>query len=255
MRGPSTWPTAQPPRFAVRDRSGFTLLELLLAMTVTALVVTVVYSAWHGALVAWREGSLLTDTLQRQRVVMETLADLTESAVYFGTDAEMYAVKGEDTGTDASSVSFVTASNAALPPREALLTGLRRVTIALETGPRGEKYLAISNDPAMGLPLGESERVWHVLSHDVIGFSVRFQNPRDNEWHDKWSEELTLPSAMEFAVTFAPRDDRSQPVIIERAIQLPSALYAMENKGRRPEKLSGASTNQTDEAAGPGGTK
>jgi general secretion pathway protein J len=220
---------------------GFSLLEILLAVTIMALVVTVVYGTWNTAFMAWKRSTDVTESLHRQRIVMDSLVEMTSSAVYFGGDAKTYGVLGDDNSGMGAKISFVTASEAALPPSEAELRGLRRVTLKLATDDEGKPYLAISNDLATGLPLGENEEVWHTLSRDVTEFAVRYQDARDQAWYDSWREDLTLPMAIEYTVTFAPSDDRSDPLTLVRRVELATADYALRSKGKRPE--AGTGTN------------
>jgi general secretion pathway protein J len=235
------------------SRRAFTLLEIMLAVTIMTMVVTVVYSTWNVAFKSWRRSSEITESLQRQRIVMGVLTDLTSSAVYFGSDTKMYGVLGKENSGEGAEVSFVTSSDAALPPGEVALLGLRRVTLKLDTDSEGRKCLSLANDPAAGLPLGESEEVWHAISYDVTGLDIRYQDARDQNWYESWREDLTLPKAIEYSITFAAADDRSQPVTIVRRVDLPSAEYAMRNKGKRPDAASGTETNQPAGGRLPGG--
>jgi len=226
-----------------RTRRAFSLLEILLAVTIMALVMTVVYGTWNTVFMAWKRSQDVTESLHRQRVVMETLVELTSSAVYFGGDAETYGMRGDDNSGMGSEISFVTASDAALPPSEAELRGLRRVTLKLDQDDEGQLCLAMSNDLATGLPLGESEETWHTLSRDVSEFVVRYQDARDQSWYDSWREDLTLPMAIEYTVMFSAPDEKSSPLTLVRRVELVTADYALRNKGKRPEAGSGTSTN------------
>src|SRR5579862_1082913 len=94
-----------------RTRAGFTLVEVLLAVTILGILITAVYSTWSAALNGWRRGSDASEVFQRQRIVMETLKELTQSMVFFGSSPMLYIVVGTKTPLG-SSVSFVTASDA-----------------------------------------------------------------------------------------------------------------------------------------------
>ena len=134
---------------AARGGAGFTLLEVLLAVTILALVVTSVYSTWSAALNGWRRGNEVLESLQRQRIVSTTLDELASSIVYVnGPAVELYEVIGQH-GRDGDSVSFVTASDALLPPSETSMGGMRRVTIKLDRDGHGNPFLSIANSPAL----------------------------------------------------------------------------------------------------------
>src|SRR5258706_7900226 len=120
-----------------RYRGGFTLIEILLAVTILALVITAVYRTWSGALIAWKRGSSVADTLQRQRIVMDTLAELAHSAVFFGPNIDLYQIESDHKMDLGDTISFVTASDALLPPSEIMYAGMRRVTIGLERDQSG----------------------------------------------------------------------------------------------------------------------
>lgn len=216
---------------------GFTLLEVLLAITILALLITSVYSTWSTTLMAWRRGSDASEVFQRQRVVMDTLTELAQSVVYFVSSPDLYAVRGTSKPDWGDTVSFVTASDAALPPSEALDAGMRRVTISMEQDDYGRKYLALVNAPAVSVDesnttsLADSTLQAHVLSTDVSGFYVRYLDPRDGTWYDKWEENNLIPSALAFTVYFGQTGGTIPPVGVTRLVDLPVAKYVAEGAG------------------------
>ena len=240
----------------VETRAAFTLVEVLLAVTILGLIMTAVYSTWSAALMAWRRGSDASEVFQRQRIVMDALTELAQSVVYFGASPSLYAVVGASNPNWGDSISFVTASDMLLPPSEAIDAGMRRVTISMEQDEYGRKYLAIVNAPAVS----ESNTVSvtthtlqaHVLSMDVSGFSVRYLDPRDNTWYEKWEETNLIPSAMAFTVVFGQQGDRLPPVTVTRSIDLPVAAFIAQGAGvapnaqptpAPPSNISGAQNN------------
>ena len=225
-------------------RDGFTLLEVLLAVSILAIVITTVYSTWNAALTGWRRTSEVSDTFQRQRIVMETLSELTRSAVFFGSDPELYQVQGVHNETQGDSVSFVTASDALLPPNEALLGGMRRVTIALQRDPAGGVMLTLSNEAGLG---GEDAAAAappsHVISTDVSGFGIQYLDPRDASWKDSWEDGMVVPSAIMYTVAFAdPSNPKAPPLTVTRAVELPAAVGAMQLVN--PTKPAQSTTNE-----------
>jgi prepilin-type N-terminal cleavage/methylation domain-containing protein len=218
-----------------RQHTGFTLLEVLLAVTILGLVIGSVYSAWNASLTGWKRASEVTDTFQRERIVLDTLSELAKSAVYFVSDPDLYQVVGTDSDTEGDSVSFITGSDALLPPNEMLTAGLRRVTIGLERDDAGDVVLTLANSAAL-METGDEEltRQTHVLSRDVIGFGVRYRDPRDGTWKTSWEESGVMPVGFEFTVAFSdPTDPKAAPLTLTRAVELPAALGAMQLAGMR----------------------
>jgi general secretion pathway protein J len=235
-------------------RTGFTLVEVLLAVTILSLVIVGVYGVWSASLKAWKRGGEATEVFQRQRVVMETLTQLAESAVYFAASPDLYAIIGAKNPGLGDSVSFVTASDAFLPPSEANDIGMRRVTISMEQDEYHRTYLAIVNQPALTVKDNSKQELQaHVVSMDVSGFAIRYLDPRDGNWYDKWEDANVIPSAMEFTVVFGQPGDQIPPVTVTRAIDLPVAdfiahatnpglpgLSSTNEVQRRPADISGS---------------
>ena len=210
-----------------RSREGFTLLEVMLAVTILAIVVTVVYQLWSTSLTAWKRGTAASETAQRQRIVMETLTELTRSAVLIPSDKKLYQLTGSsDEGR--SIISFVTASDVLLPANEAVLAGMRRVRILLENDEYGRPFLGMLNEPVLTADNAEPLPM-HVLSADVVGFSVRFRNSTDGTWKEFWDEATKVPGAVEYTVAFA--NGQQDPIIVTRAIELPGAEYVTQALG------------------------
>ena len=212
--------------------AAFTLLEVMLAVTILGLVISAITATWHAGLNGWKRSAGVSDSFQRERIVMGTLEDLTKSIIFAPAKDTLYDISFEHDQQTGDSVSFVTGSDMLLPPSEIMAAGLRRVTIALQRDQYNRSYLGIANAPALQPDEGAPDAVWHVLSADVCGFGVRFRNPRDGSWVDKWDESNLLPGAIEYTVGFGANDGRTPPVVITRTIELPIAAYALQQLGQ-----------------------
>lgn len=222
-----------------RPESAFTLLEVMLAATILALVITAVYTTWSAGLAGWKRSATVTENLQRERIVMETLADLTQSAVFYNSKDSLYEVLGTREAQTGDTISFVTGSDLLLPQTEVAAAGMRRVTIAMGRDARGRPFLGISNAPALE-PEKSPDTVTHILSANVCGFAVRYRDPRSVSWVDQWEEGGLIPSAIEYTVAFGVNDGRTPPVVVTRSVELPAAQYALQSAGQ-----GGFSTSDT----------
>jgi type II secretion system protein J len=214
-----------------RQTIAFTLLEIMLAITMLALVATAVYSTWSAGLAGWKRSATVTDELQRERIVMETLAELTQSAVFFSSKDSLYEIEGTREPQTGDSISFVTGSDLLLPQTEVAIGGMRRVTISLARDTWGRSFLGISNTPALQVEQAP-DPVIHILSMEVCGFGVRYRDPRSMSWTDKWEEGNLIPSAVEYTVAFGANDGRTPPVIVTRTVELPAARFALMAAGQ-----------------------
>ena len=215
-----------------RRYSGFTLLEVILAVTILGLVISAITATWHAGLSGWKRSSSISDSFQRERIVMGTLEALTKSIIYAPSQDALYDINFEHDQQAGDSVSFVTGSDILLPPAESIAAGLRRVTIALQRDSRHRPFLGIANAPALAPSEDAPESVWHVLSADVCGFGVRFRDPRDGSMVDKWDESNLVPSAIEYTIGFGANDGRTPPVVVTRTVELPIAPYALQQLGQ-----------------------
>lgn len=218
-----------PPRHT-RSRA-FTLVEIMLATTLLALVMTIVLGIWSTSLTGWKRGMAVTEDLQRGRVVLDALTELASAMVFSPANQGLYEVRGTTDLNQGSKVSFVTASEYLLLPGEAGIAGLRRVTLALDRDPRGKLYLALTSGPALDAEAGDVEPFRRAISADVIFFRVRYRDPRDTAWSDEWRHPNLLPSAVEFTVAFGTGDRKVAPVIITRAVDVPAAKYVLATAG------------------------
>ncbi len=213
--------------------AGFTLVEVMLAVTILGLLVAGVYATWSAALSGWKRGTSVAESFQRQRVVMETLEDLARSAMFYTSKPELYEVRSDEEYGLGDSVSFVTASDVLLPPREQGVLGLRRVTLGIRRNlHRQETYLGIANSAAIEDELLAPDPTWHEVSTDVVGFQVRYRHPTDGAWHDRWDEEELVPLALEFTIAFRAEDPSAPPLVVTRAVEMPAAAFAALAQGQ-----------------------
>jgi len=214
-----------------REVRAFTLLEVMLAVMIMGMVMSGIYAIWSAALSGWKRSSSISESFQRQRVVMDALEELTSSIAYFGSQNGLYDIQGTRSDADGDSISFVTSSDVLLPPTESSVTGMRRVTIAVYRDRAGNPFLGIINEPALRPTDSTYKSETHVLSYNVCGLQIRYRDPRDAGFKDKWEDPDVIPSGIEFTVAFCSTDRQSPPVIVTRTVDIPTAQFAMQSKG------------------------
>jgi len=87
------------------NSKGFTLLELIIALTITAVIVVIIFGALRVGIRAWEKGEKDVDIRQRQRIVLDLikrqLASTCVSEVW-GKDQQLVPLKGDN-----KSIEFV----------------------------------------------------------------------------------------------------------------------------------------------------
>lgn len=193
-----------------RVRSGFTLLELILAMTMVAVLTVTLYSAMSTAYKAKTAGeraiqplravSIAADMIGRdlESVMMPDpqIVNLTNAAAtpvnmtsgpFYGTKQssgngsadwiEFYCVGGDGTGSD-------------LP----LTEGIRKVSIGLNTdGAEPVLVRRIVRNAMLSTSMTESEPEEEVICPKVRSFAVSYFD--GTTWLDEWDSTLTFSDA------------------------------------------------------------
>jgi prepilin-type N-terminal cleavage/methylation domain-containing protein len=188
----------------VRRPSGFTLLEVVLAMVILALMSAICYGAFHVAIRAVERGEVAVVTAQRLRSATDVMIRQVKSTV-------AYPVQNEDEDVypffvgQPQSMTFVTANG--------LLGGggLARVRYYVQPDPLA---LVLEEDPYFSpADLGEMQPDEPGLAAAVLldGFrGLQFQylldDGADLEWRNDWDgyEEDLLPSAVRIMIEGLP---------------------------------------------------
>lgn len=190
------------------DSRGFTLIEVILAVSILAVVVLLATTALRVGLRAWEAGQRRADIQQENRALVELMSETLAGAFpYQGRLGEnpdrVVLFQGEP-----GEVRFVTTA----PP------------LALETtdAPFHAVVLGLNGEDALRLverlvPTDDpftpgSERV---LSRSITHFSLSYRD-ESGEWQDKWDgrEAGGLPTAIRFELTVGRLSQPAPAVVI-----------------------------------------
>jgi len=188
----------------MKARAGFTLLEVVLALTALALVAAICYGAFHLGIRAVERGEVAVVTAQRLRVASDLLIRQVKSAVPYparNRDDEVYPYF---MGT-ATSMTFVTAAG------QEGGGGLARVVYQVVDDPprllMAESQF-FSPDSLGRAPVERSDRRTSVLLDGFrsLKFEYLMNDGADTEWHTEWNglEDEMLPAAVRVLVDGLP---------------------------------------------------
>lgn len=168
---------------------GFTLLELIIALTILTLVTLIVGSGLRITIRAWDKGELETGQTQRLRILSGMLSYQLKSAY-------PYVIKTEDregivfTGTK-DSLLFVTT----VADRE--MGGLKWVKYTYKDGN------LFYNEGL--LPDKELEKTTEddgdIIDTEINKVEFEYLD-QEGEWKDSWEEEETLPQAVRISIGY-----------------------------------------------------
>lgn len=223
--------------FAPDKRAAFTLLEIMVALALFALVAAAIYSSWFAVMRGAQVGLTSAAKVQRSRVAMQIIEEALSSTRSFDADGTNYFFIGENGGQ--AVLSFVSKLSPSFP-RSGKFGDLdvRRVEFSLEPGPDSSKQLVLRQRPIL-MDWTKDEKMHPVvIAKDVKKFAMEFwdtrppKNPLNNgadtiEWLDEWDETNRLPAMVKITLQFKGDDFGQTPRENIKAVGLPAKAVAV----------------------------
>jgi general secretion pathway protein J len=208
--------------FLKNERNGFTLLEIMVALALFALVAAAIYSSWFAVMRGSQVGLASAAKVQRSRVAMQIIEEALCSTRSFDADGTNYYFIGENGGE--ATLSFVSKLSPSFPRSGKFGDfDVRRVEFALEPGPDSSKQLVLRQRPIL-MELDKDEKLHPiVIAKDVKRFAMEFWDTRPPknqvnnnaantiEWLDEWDETNRLPAMVKITLQFKGDDFAQKP--------------------------------------------
>ncbi len=215
-------------------KSGFTLVEVLIALSLLGLLTVMLFTSFNAVVRAWETGRSTIDAAGHADYLMEQLSAALRSAYYPGS-GEKYGLVFVNDGEDQSARDIIewTKIGAALVGEDAEFAQVpHRVRISV-------------TEPDGAFPGGFTVRAWRQdlqleefdpevdtaelsLSPEVIGLNCRMLDPNttktvDGElnWVDEWTKTNTLPTVLEITFWMRSPEKDGEPIASQRIIELP----------------------------------
>lgn len=226
------------PQISRSGRRSFTLLEMLVALSLMSVMAASLYASLHIGFRARRSARAVVEPVRRAQSVLEMLhADLEAALPPVGIlAAEFVGVNAVDEdGRDADTLLLHTTAYAR--PGAIPTCGIRRVELALTSPSDGTNPALVRLVTTQLLAPETPEPVEEVLSRGVSGFNLRYFDGVD--WLDAWDSTVQgnlLPLAVEVTIRLERRDDRqgeAAPYRLSLVCTLPCSRPPSEG-GSRP---------------------
>lgn len=214
-----------------KNRQGFTLLELLLAISIMAIVSTVTFMTFYASLNAWKRGTAMADSLNYGDYVMEQLIMGLRSAYYPDSKGGSpdYGFWQQDNGDDAYSgdvISWVKLGGALVGDDAPLAGSPHRVQFYVDQDDEGRSAVAVKAWRLLDQPDDfdpeELEPVY--ISRKIIGFNCKTAYrlvDEEVEWLDEWEKTNRIPTVVELTLYLEPAEKDGEPVELKRIIGIP----------------------------------
>jgi len=207
-------------------RRAFTLIEIMLAITIFSLVLAAIYSTWSLILRASKVGEEAAAQVQRQRIALRTIEDSFMCIQSFQSSIQYYTFIVQN--GDAPVLSFV-----ARLPDNFLRNGrfdsnLRRLTFTVEAGPDSENDLVLRQNPIL-MDMDQDEQNFPlVLARNVKSFAVECWDTNALDWTDEWDDTNSIPPMVRVSLALGGKKNDSNSgapeLDITRVIAIPSTM-------------------------------
>ncbi len=217
------------------SRVAFTLLEIMVALALFALVGAAIYSSWFAVMRGSQVGLNSAAKVQRSRIAMQTLEEALTSARSFDADNQYYTFIGEN-GAQAT-LSFVSRLSDSFPRSGKFGDfSVRRVTFALEPGPNSGRQLVLRQNPIL-MDLDKDEQSHPVvIAREVKKFALEFWDGKADDWLDMWEKTNQIPKMVKITLQFVGDDFSQSPrenikVIAPPSVAVPARLQGVGGPG------------------------
>jgi general secretion pathway protein J len=168
----------------ISDKCGFTLLEILLAMTIMSFITLIVGSVFRLGINAWEKGETETEETQKLRILSGLISQQIKSAYPYTMmldDDKMVVFEGEE-----DSLTFVTSMAGSPYP------GFKWVRYHYDNGSLyyNEGMLP---DKEFHDRLSDDEEIFY---QDIGEVTFSYFSSVDEEWLDSWEMGLNFPDAV-----------------------------------------------------------
>jgi len=228
------------------DATGFTLVEVVITLTILGFICLIIFGAFRLGLSAWERGESVKDEYQEARIVSQLITQQVKSAVPFKikpqqAEGDYLAFEG-----DARSLRFVSS----VPVRGNQPEGLVYARYEFKEGGSEGGHLIFYEEKALNKDFfaeePKEERAVALLERVS---SVRFEyfreedpvNNQPEEWVEEWNakDEKRLPKAFKMTIIRKNQTGKEEPPITVFA-SLPAFLYeeVRTTPGRRVPGIS-----------------
>ena len=212
---------------ANRANEGFTLIEVILAMTIFSLIMISVIACWRAVMSGKITAETAAAAAQRARIGIRSVEDALSCAEISAANIQFYAFLNDTSG------KFASLSVAARLPEAFPGSGLfgdnvmRRVSFDVEPGADGQNNLVMNQWPLLEA-LDQVNTPYPItLARDVNIFMLEFWSPQDDDWVVSFDPTNQFPPLIRVTLGVghsAEHPDVPYDVIV-RTVALPSVAH------------------------------
>jgi len=208
----------------IHARSGFTLVEILVAVTLFMIVIGAIYGTIQAGNASVAKTEERVDVYQTARIVLDQMVSELSSA-YQPSETKQSTLIGEDTPGEETApqydkLTFLTTSHHASNTSEPA-SDVCKVSYTVHVTPEGEPLgLYMEEDLHPGLSMNSEPANPVRLSDLVVGINFQYFDSDTEEWQKEWVDRKTLPKAVRIELAVKPLRSDAKPIIIAATTNL-----------------------------------
>ena len=211
-----------------KRRSGFTLLELIVALTLLVVAMSIAFQAFSGTMQGWKRGTEVIDGIKHGDFAMTQLKAALNSTIYFFNNRKTYAftLEKESFGRlPTDRISFVTSSGAMMPYDSPFAQGPHRLTLYIDDEEGAPALYAIAL-PAVPNAEDEEDEIETdpiLVSTAIQGLEILIWDEETEDWIEEWEPENSVPERIKVTIWVASDREDEEPIAFFRVLELPVA--------------------------------
>ena len=223
---------------ATDTRSAFTLVEIVVSISILAVMMLISFFSFDAIVRSWRAGQEMSNTMGQADYVIDQVVAGLRSAYYPALGKQDYKygfslISDGDDATARDSISWVKMGPALVGEECGFSESPHRVSLSVFEGDRDgavEKGLALRAwriDLQLEDFKPDEEVTDFILAPRVIGMNCRVLDKTKPKvdalpnWQDEWKYSNSIPKAVELTLYMEPLKENEEPLEIKRIIEMP----------------------------------
>jgi len=191
--------------FRNSDTKGFTLLEILIAIAILAVIATMVYASFDASIKVIDRVDSDADIYRQARLILTRLSeDLSMAYKSKGNvqpEATFVGQDGAVNGRAQDTLRFTSLSHLRYLPDEPA-SDFNLIEYSLEADPEGKKWALLRKEEANLYSLSVTGAGQHVMGEGIHSFNLRYFDGKT--WLDRWdtTNQKGVPWVVEIEIQF-----------------------------------------------------